>query len=101
MLFHSDPKILADAFTAVRFEFPDLWLGVGASSLSAVQAFRWVAESCSTADAVWLHKVPCLPAEVSWDTLDAKDFAIRVDRWLTAVDQPELQMAKRARQKCG
>merc|ERR1712039_753062 len=32
---------------------------------------------------------------------DAQDIAIRVDRWLPAAEQAELQIAKRERQKCG
>lgn len=98
-------RMLADCFAAVHEAFPNAWVGLKVSQLSAANTFQWVADHCCTADAVWLEDLPCLPAEVKWELFGfgplAKELAVRVDRWLYMEDQLELQAMKRARQRSG
>eukprot|EP00927_Polykrikos_kofoidii_P078162 TRINITY_DN75019_c0_g1_i1.p1 TRINITY_DN75019_c0_g1~~TRINITY_DN75019_c0_g1_i1.p1 ORF type:complete len:820 (-),score=115.75 TRINITY_DN75019_c0_g1_i1:59-2479(-) len=96
-------RVLAECFSMVRDRFCNRWIGVRPSRhFDVAKTFKWLSSNASTADAVWIHDLPCKPAEVRWETFGADDcmrrYAVKLDRWISTNDVQPMQSLKRLRQ---
>jgi len=92
-------------FNEVRDAHPHSWVGVSIPQLDAAQAFTWVSENCTDSDALWLHDLPCKPANIVWETVGfgrlAQQIAVRLEQWFDLEDLPNLDVVRRAKSSCG